>query len=80
MKARKSGEDPKRGTSPACDPMEPKGSCVIKGYLGTQGLASEISRRKGMEKMAAASMKTRPVEDIPRFETNKKGDPIKKKK
>ena len=75
---RKQTPAPKRVS---CDPMKSKdGSCVLKGYLGTQGLASDISRRKGMEKTTAASMKKRPVEDIPRLKTNKKGDPIKKKK
>ena len=54
---KKQTPSPKRGS---CDPMKSKdGSCVLKGYLGTQGLASEISRRKGMEKTASASMKKR---------------------
>ena len=74
---KKQQPSPKRGS---CDPMKSKdASCVLKGYVGKKGLESEISRRKGMEKTASASMAKRPVSTPKPLAVNKKGNPIKKK-
>jgi hypothetical protein len=71
---------PKRGS---CDPMKPKdASCSLKGYVGAQGAFSEISRKRGMEKTASASMKKLPTV-TPKaggVATDKKGNIKKKKK